>query len=411
MSRILKRPMFRVGGPVMDGIMSGIQDRKPMAGGGQIGGGTIYGKPMGNRTGYAEPKFNRFLNETPLGRELQKIAIANNRNIADVVTGVYDLGAVPINKTAEFFTGANPGFSGTRFSQNIPIIKESISDRDPNKAIFFGAETDATPKTGIFSEKKPEPKTLPSQTKGTGNGLSLSGNEDKSTGDMETNLMKAFKDYKTVFEKELGESKEDTKKDLYLQLAKFGSNLMAQPGGNLLGSIGKAAEKPLEGVSKIFKDKKDAERKIEFLALQTALKENEGGTLFQHIQDIKKIKGFKGEDANEKAYNTYLKYKTTSGEISERKTLIAQAISLGFKGNNQNKFVLESQKLPKKHPDLIGSFNTILNSDWENEDIENVGGYYVSPKGRFVRVIRNKEGKKEAVGMDKPTLFETNKKP
>ena len=110
------RPRYMGGG--MTGIMSGIT---PDAG-------------LTPRTGFQEgtTMFNRFLTETPFGRELQKIATATNRNIADVVTAVYDMGGVPANKITEFFTGANPGFSGTRFTQQIPIIGDSISERDPD---------------------------------------------------------------------------------------------------------------------------------------------------------------------------------------------------------------------------------------------------------------------------------------
>ena len=59
MSRILRRPMFR-GGRVSsygNGIASGLANggRVNYAGGGQIGGGAIYGKPMGDRYGFQEP--------------------------------------------------------------------------------------------------------------------------------------------------------------------------------------------------------------------------------------------------------------------------------------------------------------------------------------------------------------------
>ena len=61
MSRILRRPMFR-GGRVSSygtGIASGLTDNKPgYKEGGQIGGGAIYGKPMGDRYGFAEPKLD-----------------------------------------------------------------------------------------------------------------------------------------------------------------------------------------------------------------------------------------------------------------------------------------------------------------------------------------------------------------
>ena len=47
--RPLNRPMFRYGGPIKEGIMDGMQDRT-------IAGGNQVGKPMGNRTGFADPK-------------------------------------------------------------------------------------------------------------------------------------------------------------------------------------------------------------------------------------------------------------------------------------------------------------------------------------------------------------------
>ena len=52
--RPLNRPMFKMGGPVKEGIMDGI--REPKADGGTIGGGTIVGEDKGKgRTGYAIP--------------------------------------------------------------------------------------------------------------------------------------------------------------------------------------------------------------------------------------------------------------------------------------------------------------------------------------------------------------------
>ena len=51
--RPLNRPMFKMGGPVKEGIMDGI--REPKADGGTIGGGVIQGQPMGSRTGYRNP--------------------------------------------------------------------------------------------------------------------------------------------------------------------------------------------------------------------------------------------------------------------------------------------------------------------------------------------------------------------
>ena len=51
--RILNRPMFRYGGPIKEGVMSGM--RSNHANGGTIAGGNQIGMPMGNRTGFADP--------------------------------------------------------------------------------------------------------------------------------------------------------------------------------------------------------------------------------------------------------------------------------------------------------------------------------------------------------------------
>ena len=47
--RPLNRPMFFYGGPIKEGIMDGMKDRT-------IAGGNQVGTPMGNRTGFADPK-------------------------------------------------------------------------------------------------------------------------------------------------------------------------------------------------------------------------------------------------------------------------------------------------------------------------------------------------------------------
>ena len=49
--RILNRPMFRYGGPIKEGVMHGMRN-----GGRTLAGGNQIGTPMGDRTGFANPK-------------------------------------------------------------------------------------------------------------------------------------------------------------------------------------------------------------------------------------------------------------------------------------------------------------------------------------------------------------------
>jgi len=409
MSRTLTRPMFRKGGMAQREkyMGGGIKTIRPKyMGGGMTGimSGIRPDAGLTPRVGYQEgtTMFNKFLTDTPFGRELQKIATATNRNIADVVTAVYDMGGVPANKITEFFTGANPGFSGTRFTQQIPIIGESIAERDPDKAYFFGATTDAAPKAGIFASEKPVVTTAKGPPGGGdkkmfSDPLNTIGGE-KDIKDEETALMKAYKEYAPIFEKELGVSDEDTKKSLYMNLAKFGAGLLAQPGGDLVGAIGKAAEKPLEGAGETVKEQSSAKRQAKLLALQTAIKENEGGPLDKTLKAIAKAQGYKGKDKLKKAFEDYEALQTNDRtfQAAETKRYAESASALGLKFSNQEKFISESKKLPSQHPELIGRFNEILPDEL---DEDNVGAYYVSETGRFVRVVE-KDGEITAIGMN-----------
>jgi len=93
MSRILRRPMFR-GGPVDSygtGIASGLADggRVNYAGGGQIGGGTIYGTPMADgRYGFRKiPKVDFSAGpELTTGEELLNLNVAPLLDVEQVET-------------------------------------------------------------------------------------------------------------------------------------------------------------------------------------------------------------------------------------------------------------------------------------------------------------------------------------
>jgi len=72
-NRILNRPMFKLGGDTVNaqgtGITSGLDaPRSGYIGGGRtIGGGTIHGNPMGNRTGFKEPTLEEQLSAIDVG--------------------------------------------------------------------------------------------------------------------------------------------------------------------------------------------------------------------------------------------------------------------------------------------------------------------------------------------------------
>ena len=84
-------------------------------------------------------------------------------------------------------------------------------------------------------------------------------------------------------------------RDKYLELAKFGTSLMAQPGGSLTRAIGKAAEEPLAGLTRIGGEKRKAEQRPAELALSAALKESTPGSIGKGVRDLMKLGKTKAE--------------------------------------------------------------------------------------------------------------------
>ena len=387
MSRTLTRPMFRKGGEVkrsnyMGGGIKAVRPR--YMGGGMTGimSGITPDAGLTPRTGFQEGTtiFNRFLTETPFGRELQKIATATNRNIADVVTAVYDMGGVPANKITEFFTGANPGFSGTRFTQQIPIIGDSISERDPDKAYFFGATTDAAPKAGIFGEEKkqeivkddkPSIENIPAP--------------DKKE-DPEKSLMDVYGENKGIIDQVMGNADEDTKKSMYLQLAKFGAGLLAQPGGDLAGAIGKAAEKPLEGAEATLAEKRKGERDTKLLALQKTFDDMKEPEQVKLVKSIQKEYGF---DTFAEAYDFISKPKKSSAEVNAENKFyreFAETRGISPEGFRRSMQKLDDEGFKK----YIGYFTREDALLPEKED-RTPGEYYITDAGKPVRFMPNFE--------------------
>jgi hypothetical protein len=126
---------------------------------------------------------------------------------------------------------------------------------------------------------KNEPKTTPTITADT-RGSSKS---DKDT----------IKDYMEMFKTALAGDEDSSRRQKYLELAKFGANLLAQPGGSLTAAIGKAAAPSLEGLSRIKEKEKDVETKAKLLGVQAAM---DKGTIAQGVADLMKL-GYTREEA------------------------------------------------------------------------------------------------------------------
>jgi hypothetical protein len=105
-----------------------------------------------------------------------------------------------------------------------------------------------------------------------------------------------IKDYMDMFKTALAEDPDEIRRQKYLQLAQFGANLLAQPGGDLAAAVGKAAEPSLAGLAKIQERKQDVATKAKLLGVEAAMKK---GQLAQNIQDLVDL-GYSREEAIKK---------------------------------------------------------------------------------------------------------------
>ena len=275
-NRVLKRPMFRRGGMANQGIMSGLVDRTGYKEGGNIQEDSrnffekMIGMPPDNMT---RAEAEKFLYPNTLAGGSKRL-FTNTNDL------IYNYGVRPIMNLGAYITGIGGEGLGTfdtidTVERQIDTFSGTVRDDKGNiVSTNVKEDPDANPNDGT-TKKTTEEKG----GKGTG-----------GTGDLsESDLKTVYADLLPMFKETLGVDDEDFKKDAYLQLARFGTNLMAQPGGSLTAAIGRAAEKPLEGVGEIISAKRAAERRPKELALQAALRETEPGSIGKSVRELMKL--------------------------------------------------------------------------------------------------------------------------
>ena len=256
MDRILKRPMFKMGGRSDDGIMS-------------------------LRPGYQEGdqvKEPSYFDKSGLGILLKGIGDEARKAGA----GIYDLGAAPINLASRFFLGENPGFSGAKF---FGLGEEE--GVDPNISYFLGVPTKAetsemfggmgtaeASETDVDSDKKTKKKTTVTAQDGATQKLS------------DNDLKTMYEDLLPLFKSELSADDDELKRQKFLELAKFGANLLAQPGGDLVGAVGRSAAPSIEGLTRVAETRRRANEAAKTLALEAALKQADPGQIRKQVRDI-----------------------------------------------------------------------------------------------------------------------------
>jgi len=359
MNRILKRPMFRMGGRSDDGIMSARR-------------GYQEGDQVTENTG-PEYKFS----ETPIAKAGEGlVAYGPNAGIAAAL----DFANVPLNTLGRLF-GYNPGFSGTKQMDLLTGGRFSeFTGNDPDKAYFFGFPTSAEKGFTLPSMKEDK------ETEEPVNKIPVKTTEKKIPQDPEKELLDVYADNKGIIDQVMGTSDEDTKRQLYLQLAKFGAGLAAQPGGDLVGAIGRAAADPLEGVGQVLANKQKTEKDIKMLALQKSfddMKEPE------QIKFVKAIQKEYGLDSFGEAYDLVTKSKKSPAVQNAENTFYrstAENMGVSTEGFRREMNNLEALGLEE----LIGEFTRPDAALPEDPEDRTNGEYYVRPNGKAVRVVDGK---------------------
>ena len=210
--------------------------------------------------------------------------------------------------------------------------------------------------------------------------------KNKKQQDPEKSLMDIYGENKGIIDKVLGSSDEDTKKSLYLQLAKFGAGLAAQPGGDLVGAIGKAALPAIAGTEQTLADKKKGDREAKLMALSKTFDDMKVPEQIKTVKAIQKEFGF---DTFKEAYEYISKQKKSAAQLRDedkfyRETAKEMGVSTdGFRREMQ---ALDEMGLGA----YVGNFtrpDALLPEDI-NDRIN--GEYYVNTKGKPLRFVNGK---------------------
>lgn len=186
-------------------------------------------------------------------------------------------------------------------SQNAPSLVETLMKPAP---IEFRTEAEASE----FLEANPE-NIAPIKILGSDETINLQPTNDSGessnvpgtpivpnvqkkleAGTGEQSDQELIKSYMDMFSEAMGESEEDVSRQRYLELAKFGANLLGQPGGDLVGSIGRAAAPSIQGLAEGAARRSAGNREIKLAGLKTAIAQMDDPTA-DKIKTLARLSG------------------------------------------------------------------------------------------------------------------------
>ena len=286
MSRILRRPMFR-GGPVSSygtGIATGL------------------GYNDGGRVGYAKAgEVKSYEDEIKDQKRAEEILSKGfkteedfRKEYEDKIQSSDPLMLLGIDEFGKGTFGEKATKDFEILSSEAAVnayVAEQLAEQNKlvKEAEGLGVDSSKLPKI----EKKVETGET-----GTGTGTGTGGDGTGLNNFQEKSDKQVMQEYMDMFKESLGADKDELNRQRFLEIAKFGANLLAQPGGQSLGeAVGKAGAPALEGFSKIEAAERAGDIQAKTLGFQAALKKLEPGTLEKNAEALARLTGISKKDA------------------------------------------------------------------------------------------------------------------
>jgi hypothetical protein len=376
--RTFKRPMFRRGGSANEGIMTGLVDSS-VSSTPNSGGLSSLVRPGYDEGGEVEK--GGFW-DSIVGRTLQIPVDYLAKPVANVINP-----AVNALVGTEFEQMRTPYDSMDAWTWNkLGLGQHDIynPDGDPNTDDFEDRTDWGYSNLGKKSEDPdaieweddnddgPNPNNPTTVNPNTGSPI-------KSRTD---DITEIYEELLPMLQGTLGADKGELNRQRYLELAKFGTNLMAQPGGSLSRAVGKAAADPLAGMTRIAEQQRQSKRAPAELAMKIALRETEGGPLMKNARDLMKAD-------NTLTLKEAMAKVMPSDDSGTSKLIVDMAQKGGLGLDNAGAIVTYKKQIEAilggANPELAGEFSTRLPEKKKDLGEEEIGNYYVKNNGELVR--------------------------
>ena len=300
MARTLRRPMFRIGGMAheqrtgymgggMSGIMSGIMPTQPDAGLTPRMGYAVKGKVESfedlrtkNRIKQEIQNKSPFLSPTQIDDEYNK-RVGNLEDQTGMLIGIDEEGP------GTFLEGEQVDLTTLQSEEGKKSFIADLTAKEKEKEKKLIDKGIIGSDKSVFTE---EDKTRIGTSGAPGGGDPNMIYQKPAIKKLDIEGVTSDKDeigkYMKMFEDAAGGDPDESRRSKYLELAKFGANLLAQPGGDLIGAVGKAAAPSIGGLSTQMASDRDAKRQLRIAGVQAYLKDQDPGSIGKAVKDIMK---------------------------------------------------------------------------------------------------------------------------